>query len=260
MDLIVIGCDETGISGLALGASGLIVILLVCIAANWISWHRPRALQRASRWLVEGLMRISVDPLLPRAQYKKEEISPYFWPNGIVPVSNEWLHLAASDFKDYRLRVHGLVRRPLELSLDEIKNLGRQEQITMHHCIQGWSGIAQWGGLPLGRLLAMVEPAPEARWVAFHSFSEGLFGGEYYDCHSIENVLHPQSLLAYEMNYQPLSRLHGAPLRLRVENQLGYKQVKWIKSVEFIASVKELGKGQGGKNEDDEYYDLVASI
>jgi DMSO/TMAO reductase YedYZ molybdopterin-dependent catalytic subunit len=127
----------------------------------------------------------------------------------------------------------------------------------MHHCFQGWSGIAAWGGLPLSRL---VEPAPQARYVAFHSFEEALCGGEYDACHSIENVLHPQSLPAYEMNDQPLSRLCGSPLRLRVENQLGYKQVKWIKSVEFVAGVEQLGKGNGGKNEDDEFYDLVASI
>jgi DMSO/TMAO reductase YedYZ molybdopterin-dependent catalytic subunit len=116
----------------------------------------------------------------------------------------------------------------------------------MHHCIQGWSGIATWGGLPLSRLLELVETALPARYVAFHSFGEGLHGGEYDDCHSIGNVLHPQSLLAYEMNDQPLSRLHGSPARLRVENQLGYKQVKWIKSVEFVAGVEQLGKGNGG--------------
>jgi len=130
----------------------------------------------------------------------------------------------------------------------------------MHHCIQGWSGIAEWGGLPLAKLVELVRPAPEAQFVVFHSFGEGLHGGEYYDCHSMTNVLHPQSLLAYERNGAPLERLYGAPLRLRVENQLGYKMVKWIKSVEFVAGIEQVGKGHGGKNEDDEYYDLVANI
>jgi DMSO/TMAO reductase YedYZ molybdopterin-dependent catalytic subunit/thiosulfate reductase cytochrome b subunit len=260
MDHIVMGTDETGIPGLVLGALGIAVIVLACIAANWVSWRRPRVLQYAARWLVEGLMRVALDPLTPRAQYSREAISPHFWPNGKMPTSEDWQRMADDGFRSYRLRIHGLVENPVELSMDEIRAMGKQEQITMHHCIQGWSGIAAWGGLALSQLVALVRPMPEARFVVFHSFGEGLCGGDYYDCHSMANVLHPQSLLAYEMNGVPLDRLYGAPLRLRVENQLGYKMVKWVRSVEFVASVKEVGKGHGGKNEDDEYYDLTANI
>jgi DMSO/TMAO reductase YedYZ molybdopterin-dependent catalytic subunit/thiosulfate reductase cytochrome b subunit len=260
MDHIVMGSDETGVPGLILGGFGIVVIILACVAAHWVSWHRPRVLQYAARWLVEGLMRVGLDPLAPRAQYSPKEISPHFWPNGKVPTSDEWLQLAGDGFRNYRLRVHGLVQNPVDLSMDEIRALGKQEQTTMHHCIQGWSGIAQWGGLSLAKLVDLVRPGPEARFVVFHSFSEGLYGGEYYDCHSMTNILHPQSLLAYEMNGAPLERLYGAPLRLRVENQLGYKMVKWIKSVEFVAGFEHVGKGHGGKNEDDEYYDLIANI
>ncbi|HVE14907.1 MAG TPA: molybdopterin-dependent oxidoreductase, partial [Elusimicrobiota bacterium] len=99
-----------------------------------------------------------------------------------------------------------------------------------------------------------------AKVCVFRSFGEGLYGGEYYDTQRLENVLHSQCLLAYEMNDQPLGELYGAPLRLRVENQLGYKMVKWIRSVEFVASEEEAGKGHGGKNEDDEYFDLIPDI
>jgi DMSO/TMAO reductase YedYZ molybdopterin-dependent catalytic subunit len=144
--------------------------------------------------------------------------------------------------------------------MDELRALPKQEQITMHHCIQGWSGIAAWGGVPLARLMELARPLLEARFVVFHSFGEGLHGGQYYDSLSMTNALHPQSLLAYEMNGAPLPRLYGAPLRLRVENQLGYKMVKWIKSVEFVAGLEGIGKGHGGKNEDDEYFDLIANI
>ena len=154
----------------------------------------------------------------------------------------------------------GLVEHPVELSLDDLRALGKSEQITLHHCIQGWSGIAEWGGLPLTKLVELVKPRPEARMVVFRSFGEGLSGGEYYDCHTIEDVTHPQSLLAYEMNGAPLPELHGAPLRLRVENQLGYKQVKWIREIEFVVSEKQVGAGRGGKNEDDEYFDILANI
>jgi DMSO/TMAO reductase YedYZ molybdopterin-dependent catalytic subunit len=152
------------------------------------------------------------------------------------------------------------VENPVELSLDELRSLGKQEQITLHNCIQGWSGIAEWGGVSIAKLVELVKPRPEVGRVVFHSFGEGLHPGPYYDTQSLQDALHPQSILAFEMNFQPLELVYGAPLRLRVENQLGYKMVKWIKSVEFVASEKFVGRGFGGKNEDDEYYDLVPNI
>ncbi len=260
MDHIVLGTNGTSPEGLILGAVGIGVILFACYAAHWLSWNRPRVVQYVARYVIEGLMEVFINRLPPRTEFTRKDISPHFWPNGKMPTSAEWKKLADNGFRDYRLRIHGLVENPVELSLEEIKALGKREQITTHHCIQGWTGIAQWGGLSLSKLVEIVRPKPEARWVAFHSFGEGLYGGEYYDCHPIENILHPQSLLAYEMNDQPLSELHGAPLRLRVENQLGYKQVKWIRSIEFITDVKQVGGGNGGKNEDDEYFDLIANI
>jgi DMSO/TMAO reductase YedYZ molybdopterin-dependent catalytic subunit len=130
----------------------------------------------------------------------------------------------------------------------------------MHHCIQGWSGIAKWGGIPMRRLIELVRPKAEAQVVAFFSFGEALYGGPYYDTQSLENVLKAQCLLATRMNGDPLSEVYGAPLRLRVENQLGYKMVKWIERIEFIQSEKLLGAGEGGKNEDDEFFDLSPNI
>ena len=109
-------------------------------------------------------------------------------------------------------------------------------------------------------LMRLVRPLPPARVVAFFSFGESLYGGLYYDTQIIENVLKPECLLAFEMNGSPLTEVYGAPLRLRVENQLGYKMVKWVERIEFIASEKELGAGEGGKNEDDEYFDLLPNI
>jgi DMSO/TMAO reductase YedYZ molybdopterin-dependent catalytic subunit len=260
MNHIVLGTDETGLPGEVLGGIGITMFLLACYAAHWLSWHRPRVVQAAARSIVARLMCLFLDPLAPRAQHTREEISPHFWPNGKMPTSEEWTKLAADNFRDYRLRVHGLVDNPVELSLEQVKALGKQEQITQHHCIQGWTGIAEWGGVPLPKLLELARPRPEARWVVFHSFGEGLYGGEYYDCHSIDNLLHPQSILAFEMNYQPLNHVHGAPLRLRVENQLGYKMVKWVRSIELVASVKKVGKGYGGRKEDDDYFDVIANI
>jgi DMSO/TMAO reductase YedYZ molybdopterin-dependent catalytic subunit/thiosulfate reductase cytochrome b subunit len=260
MNHIVMGTDDLNPTGLILGLTGIVAIIAACVIANWLTWREPRLLQATARALVQGLTERLLDPLKPRAEYTRADISPYFWPNGKIPTSDEWTQLAADGFREYRLLVHGVVEEPAELSLDDLRAMGKQEQITLHHCIQGWSGIAQWGGVSLARIVELVRPHPEVARVVFHSFGEGLHPGPYYDTQSLQDALHPQSILAFEMNDEPLGLVYGAPLRLRVENQLGYKMVKWIKSIEFVVSEKSVGQGFGGKNEDDEYYDLVPNI
>jgi methionine sulfoxide reductase catalytic subunit len=205
-------------------------------------------------------MRFLLDRPAPVAEFRRADVSPFLWANGKVPTSGEWEALAAREFKDYRLKVYGLVENPVELSLDDLRALPRRTQITLHHCIQGWSGIAAWGGVPLAELVALVRPRPDVRAVVFYSFGEGGEGGEFYDCLSMRNALHPQTLLADEMNFRPLTRLHGAPLRLRVENQLGFKMVKWVRAIEFVADVRAVGRGEGGYAEDHEYFGELANI
>ncbi len=178
MNHIVLGTDTTDPTGLALGLVGLAGIGAACAAAHRLSWRRPRLVQYAAGRVVGSLMRRFLDPLRPRVQYTRAEVSPHFWPNGRMPTSEEWRALAAGGFRDYRLRVTGLVEHPIELSLDDLRAMGRAEQITMHNCIQGWSGIAAWGGLPLAKLVELVRPKPEAKVVVFRSFGEGLYGGE----------------------------------------------------------------------------------
>lgn len=260
MNYIVLGSNDGSLTGVLLGLVGIGAVAAACYVAYWLSWRHPRSVQYLIRRIHSVMRLLFFRHISPRAQYSKADISPYLWPNGKPPATQEWQALAANDFKDFRLRVFGLVDNPVELSLEEIKALGQQDQITMHHCIQGWSGIAQWGGLPLAKLLEMVQLQPEAKVCVFHSFGEGLYGGEYYDTQPLEVAMHHQTLLAYEMNEAPLPQLYGAPLRLRVENQLGYKMVKWIKAIELVASEKSVGKGHGGKNEDDEYFDLFPEI
>jgi sulfoxide reductase catalytic subunit YedY len=109
-------------------------------------------------------------------------------------------------------------------------------------------------------LIEIVKPKPEAKVVAFYSYGEALYGGTYYDTQNIEIALKARCMLAYEMNQAPLPEVYGAPLRLRVENQLGYKMVKWIERIEFVETEKTIGKGEGGKNEDDEYFDILPNI
>ncbi|QEC46404.1 molybdopterin-dependent oxidoreductase [Baekduia soli] len=254
LDSIALGSRGHDLNGVAL----LFVALGVTIAFNvWavrFSWTHTRVLQRVSNATVGRLMDLLFDHYAPRAEYREQDISPFFWPNGLVPTSDEWTGLRDREFRDYRLRVHGLVEHPVELSLRQLRELAHQDQITMHNCIQGWSAIGRWSGVPFTKLIELVRPQPEARWVMFYSYGEGGEGGQYYDSHTVDDLRHPQSLLAYEMNGEPLPLLHGAPLRLRVENQLGFKHVKWIKEIEFVRHFSERGGGEGGYNEDHEFY------
>ncbi|WP_182347486.1 molybdopterin-dependent oxidoreductase [Tomitella gaofuii] len=252
--LDVAPADGFNLNGIALWGLAILVVILFNVWAVRFSWTHTRVLQRISNATVGKVMDLLFDKYAPKAEYAEEDISPFFWPNGLVPVSDEWHALHSGGFDDYRLKVTGLVDNPLELSLDDIKALAYRDQITMHNCIQGWSAIGKWSGLPFSALIDLVRPSPEARWVIFRSFGEGGEGGQYYDSHSMVDLEHPQSLLAYGMNDEPLPVVHGAPLRLRVENQLGFKQVKWIKEIEFVHDFRDYGAGLGGYNEDHEFY------
>ena len=190
----------------------------------------------------------------PKIQLAEKDISPYFWPNGTMPKSEEFDLLVENDFRDYRLRVDGLVEKPTEFSYAELKAMPKQEQITTHFCIQGWSGVAKWGGVPMRHILDLVKPTAGARYAVFYSLADGSDGGRYYDAHSMFNMQHELTILAYEMNGAPVSVLHGAPLRLRCENELGFKMVKWIAAIEFVHDFADLGAGEGGYNEDHEFY------
>jgi thiosulfate reductase cytochrome b subunit len=266
MNHIVMGADDTNPIGLYLGLAGIGVVVLLNALANWLAWKRPRLVQHAAAAIVSPIMRFLLDSPKPVAEFDEADISPFFWVNGKMPTCAEWLKLADGNFRDYRLKVSGLVENSVELSLDELRALGQRTQITLHHCIQGWSGIAAWGGLPMAELIKLVRPGPSANAVVFFSFSEGVdFGtgvadGQYYDSLSMQNAMNPQTLLAYEMNHQPLNHLHGAPLRLRVENQLGFKMVKWIQAIEFVEDVKSIYRGEGGYAEDHEYFGELANI
>jgi hypothetical protein len=266
MNHIVVGTDDVRLAGVYLGAVGIGVIIAVNVLATWFAWHRPRLVQHVSGMIVAPLMGRLLDRGAPVAEFRREDISPFFWPNGKLPTCEEWSALQANEFKDYRLKVHGLVENPVELSLEELRGLNSKSQITLHHCIQGWSGIAEWSGVPLGELMQFVRPRPDAKAVVFHSFGDGVAvhektdGVRYYDSLSIADAQSPQTMLAFDMNGQPLTALHGAPLRLRVENQLGFKMVKWIQSIEFVEDIRSIGQGEGGFAEDYEYFGWRANI
>jgi DMSO/TMAO reductase YedYZ molybdopterin-dependent catalytic subunit/thiosulfate reductase cytochrome b subunit len=260
MNHIVMGTDGRNRLGMILGFAGIGVVVLSWIAAHYVSWFYPRVLQHVQKSITYPLLLTTLNRLPPSEHYTERDISPRFWPNGKMPDREDWKQLARGGFQEFKLKVDGLVDNPVELSLADIGRLGKAEHITMHHCIQGWTGIAKWGGLPMKSIVELVRPKPNARVIAFFSFGGSLYGGQYYNTQSIENVLKAECLLASQMNGKLLTEVYGAPLRLRVENQLGYKMVKWIERIEFIESEKTLGLGEGGTNEDDEYFDLLPNI
>lgn len=259
MNHIVMETDNAeSYTGLYIGIAIILVTIGFAFLAHWLSWNKQRFLQILQASVNGRLWMQTINRFKVKANYQKKDITSYFWLNGKIPESTEWKNMVESNFADYKLKIGGLVENPIELSLEELKKMGKEQNITMHHCIQGWSGIAEWGGISLSKIIELVKPDLSVTTVAFFSFGEGLYGGTYYDTHTLDNCMNPNSILAWEMNYEPLSLGHGAPLRLRVENQLGYKMVKWISSIEFVQSPENLGKGFGGKNEDDEYFDLLA--
>lgn len=250
---ITTGLNVASAWGLFLFVVWMAVAIALWAIASPVTLRFPRAVQKTGRRLLAWATRL-LEMVDPRATYPEEAISPFLWPNGAVPVSHEYATLRDGGFRDYTLRIDGLVETPTVLTYDELRAMPKQEQITQHYCIQGWSGIAKWGGVPMRDILALVEPRPEARWVVFYSFGSGIDGGLYYDAHTIEHMRHRLALLAYEMNGAPLNELHGAPMRLRNELELGFKQVKWVQAIEFVASFDELGAGQGGYSEDHEFF------
>lgn len=187
-------------------------------------------------------------------EYTEADISAVFKPNGsILPDTPAYQALMRSGFTDYRLQVDGLVARPVTLSLAELKALGTTTQITRHDCVEGWSAIGKWTGTPLSALLDHVKPRDDARFVVFHCFDNIEEDTAYYESIDLAEARHPQTLLAYGLNGADLPVANGAPLRLRIGRQLGYKQAKYIRRIELVASFGHIGDGNGGYWEDNGY-------
>ena len=250
---ITLGTDTNSYLGVALYLAWMAVVVAFWLVASPLTIKYPRTVQKVGTVTVGWLKKL-LERWAPKATYTKNDITDYFWPNGTLPVSDEYRNLQAGNWSDYVLRVDGLVENPLEITYAELLALPKQDQITHHFCIQGWSAIGEWTGVSMRTICEMAKPLPNAKWVAFYSFGEGSDGGRYYDCHPIENMYHHQTILAYGLNGSPLNEAHGAPVRLRDEVELGFKMVKWIEAVEFLESYEHLGGGYGGYNEDHEYF------
>jgi DMSO/TMAO reductase YedYZ molybdopterin-dependent catalytic subunit len=191
-------------------------------------------------------------------EYTETDLSPGFKPNGSVD-PDDAVYVAARDekFVNWKLDVSGLVETPYKISLADLRQMPARTQITRHDCVEGWSCIGKWKGAPLKDILDKAGVKPSTRYIAFHcadTLEQTLDGsGQYYETIDLVDAYHPQTILAYDMNDSALEVAHGAPLRLRVERQLGYKMAKYVMGVEAIDSYEKMGRGKGGFWEDRGY-------
>ncbi len=191
-------------------------------------------------------------------EYAQSDISQDFRANGTTnPDTDEYNQLAQGQFTEWRLAIGGMVQRPLSLSLADLRRMPARTQITRHDCVEGWSCIAKWTGARLNALLNLVQVKPGAKYLAFYcadTLELTLDGtGQYYESIDLIDAMHPQTILAYDMNDRPLPVPHGAPLRLRLERQLGYKMAKYIMRIDAVDSFSSIGRGKGGYWEDRGY-------
>ncbi len=267
MAVIALGSEAANRTvALAVAGAGLLSIVAINVVATAASLRRPRRMQRLLGRFVDPMERTLVRRLRSRQRYGADDISAYHRVNGRPPPDAAYRALAEGGFEDYRLVVSGMVERPLALSLQDLRALGWADQITKHNCIQGWTDIAGWAGVPLAAVLDAAGTLPGARYLVFHAFddkgqTEPQHGdGHFYGTIPIWVARSPQSILALEMNGEPLRIEYGAPARVRVENQLGFKMVKWVRAIEVVDDYAALGQGQGGWREDHQYYANAAGI
>jgi sulfoxide reductase catalytic subunit YedY len=252
---------------LLIGCLGLFAVFVLHVVATQASLRHPRFVQDTIGTMIDGARRTLFGHSASKQHYPEAAISPSFRVNGRPPVDEPYQEMARSNFADYYLEVAGLVKTPVSLSLSDLKRLPKHSQITKHCCIQGWSAVAQWGGVSLKDIVELSKPLASAKYIALYAFDnkartepDATAGGYFYGTIHIDLARDPQTILAYEMNGQPLPIAHGAPLRLRVETQLGFMMVKYIKKIEFIADYRNIGQGQGGWREDHQFYSPEAGI
>ena len=193
-------------------------------------------------------------------EFTRADLSPTFRSNGTkLPPGAAYAAHAASGFADWRVKVTGLVARPLSLSLADIRAMPQRTQITRHDCVEGWSAIGQWTGPQLRRILAVAGVKDSARYIVFRC-ADRIGDALYYESCDMVDALHPQTIMAWALNNAVLPIANGAPLRLRIERQLGYKHAKYLTGIEAVASLDSIGSGKGGYWEDRVDYEWYAGI
>ena len=190
-------------------------------------------------------------------EFSPAQAAPVFRANGTTsPMGDEYAQMVAAGFANWQLKVDGLVEQPLAFTLAQLREMPARSQVTRHDCVEGWSCIGQWKGVRLSHLLGMARLKPEAKYIVFHCLDQMDAEDEesmYYESIDLDDAFHEQSILAYELNGKALPVANGAPLRARIERQLGYKQPKYLYRIEAVAEFGSLAGGRGGYWEDQGY-------
>lgn len=194
-------------------------------------------------------------------EFDRSQISPIFRANGTrVPAGDAYARHMAEKFVNWRLQIDGLVSKPLAVTPAQMRQMPKRTQITRHDCVEGWSAIGEWTGTPLKLLLDAAGLKSQARYLVFHCADRMGSGEMYYESIDLIDALHPQTILAWALNAKELSVGNGAPVRLRVERQLGYKQAKYVERIEAVADLSTIRGGKGGYWEDGHGYQWYAGI
>lgn len=269
---IVLGIEHGATPGqealaIAIMGAWLVLVGIVHVWATRASHASPRSLQQLLDRVIDPVKLALFHHLTSRQHYLPSQRSAAPRVNGRPPADASYQALARNRFADWRLEVRGLVEQPRALTLADLHALERQTQTTKHNCIQGWSYIAEWTGVPLRAVLEGCRPLAQARYVVLYAMDnksesepEPEGPGRFYETVDLELANHPQTIIALEMNGEPLSIEHGAPARLRVETQLGFKMVKWLRAIELVEDYRPIRGGMGGSREDNMYYEQSASV
>ncbi|MEO9338227.1 molybdopterin-binding protein [Mesorhizobium sp. SB112] len=245
------------LTGAAVGGSGLMLSGCDVLDGYGTNSGVRNFLENANN-LTYRVQRLLAGQSAMAQEFTEADIRQPQRPNGVTSPDNEdYKAFLNNGFADWRLDVGGLVEKPLSLSLAQLQMMPSRTQITRHDCVEGWSCIAKWTGVPLSLVLDEAKPKPSARYVVFKcmdTIDRDLSGEiKYYGSIDLADARHPQTILAYGMNGVPLPVENGAPLRVRVERQLGYKMPKYIGKIELVDSFVPIGMGQGGYWEDNGY-------
>jgi DMSO/TMAO reductase YedYZ molybdopterin-dependent catalytic subunit len=202
----------------------------------------------------EGLNHLVIGTRGSAQLFSEKDVDRDFRVNGLAtPADSRYQTLVRENFASYSMPVTGKVERPQSFTLSELRALSSLNQITRHDCVEGWSAIGKFGGVPLAKVLSLVKPSADARFVIFHCFDRDDSNNPYYESLNLHQAAHPQTVLALDLNDKPLDPDHGAPVRLKIPTQLGYKSAKWVERIELVANFKNVLGGNGGYWEDQGY-------
>jgi DMSO/TMAO reductase YedYZ molybdopterin-dependent catalytic subunit len=241
---------------IATGASGL----LLSGCDRLTHSESFRGVLRSAEKLTMGAQRVVAPRNALARVYSEADMSPIFRSNGTAnPGTSEYAQHVAQNFANWRLVVDGLVARPLSIPLPTLRSLPHQTQVTRHDCVEGWSAIGKWHGLRLSKILGAAGLSTRAKYIVFHC-ADRIGNKPFYESIDLIDAFHPQTIIAWGMNNHLLPIPNGAPLRLRVERQLGYKSAKYVQRIQAVESLAGIYGGKGGYWEDTTDYEWYAGI